>query len=150
MLRGLGHDCTVHPCGLLVNPEAPWLGASPDGSIYDPAEVNSRGILEIKCPYSLRDKSLHDLHAAEFCSDITENGPVLKRDHIYYCQVLGQMAISQVTWADFVVYSKQFILIERIRFSNEDWKKMKMRLDNFYFSDFLPFLETTAATLNKI
>ncbi|XP_037504746.1 uncharacterized protein LOC119379518 [Rhipicephalus sanguineus] len=35
VMRGLGHDCTVHPCGLLVNPEAPWLGASPDGIIYD-------------------------------------------------------------------------------------------------------------------
>ncbi|KAL1447128.1 hypothetical protein MTO96_044369, partial [Rhipicephalus appendiculatus] len=25
VMRGLGHECTVHPCGLLVNPEAPWL-----------------------------------------------------------------------------------------------------------------------------
>lgn len=81
----------------------------------------------------MHDTTLNDLNSAVFCCDITENGLILNRDHIYYQEVLGQMAISQLAWAYFVVYSEKFILIECIRLSNEDWERTKVRLDHFYF-----------------
>ncbi|XP_077544596.1 uncharacterized protein LOC144157651 [Haemaphysalis longicornis] len=55
VLRTMGHDVAVLHCGLLVNSAFPWLGASPDRLVFDPAE-GSYGVLEIKCPYTLRDK----------------------------------------------------------------------------------------------
>lgn len=48
-LRRLGHAPILSTCGLLVNPAFPWLGASPDRIVYDPAE-HSYGVVEIKCP----------------------------------------------------------------------------------------------------
>ncbi|XP_076841765.1 uncharacterized protein LOC143485935 isoform X1 [Brachyhypopomus gauderio] len=37
-------------CGLVIHPDASWLGASPDGLVYDPLERPSFGLVEIKCP----------------------------------------------------------------------------------------------------
>ncbi|KAL7859962.1 hypothetical protein SRHO_G00151090 [Serrasalmus rhombeus] len=38
------------PCGLIIHPDAPWLGASPDGVVFDPTEYPQFGLVEIKCP----------------------------------------------------------------------------------------------------
>ncbi len=43
--------CKVIPATFVVHPTLPWLGASPDGYVDDYA------VLEIKCPFGLRDKS---------------------------------------------------------------------------------------------
>jgi len=40
----------VAPASFVVHPKLPWLGASPDGYVRDYA------LLEIKCPFGLRDK----------------------------------------------------------------------------------------------
>ena len=40
----------------------------------------------------------------------------LKRSHPYYCQVQGQMAITERAWCDFVVYTSKGIAIDRITF----------------------------------
>ncbi|XP_076836752.1 uncharacterized protein LOC143482301 [Brachyhypopomus gauderio] len=39
-----------YPCGFLTHPDAPWMGSSPDGSVYDPKEQPEFGLVEIKCP----------------------------------------------------------------------------------------------------
>lgn len=38
------------PCGFVIHPDAPWLGSSPDGMVYDPKESPPFGLVEIKCP----------------------------------------------------------------------------------------------------
>ena len=45
------HNLTVHKW-FYVHTHKGWLGASPDGVVYDPTVNDSQGILEIKCPYS--------------------------------------------------------------------------------------------------
>ena len=42
----------VFDAGLVVNPSFPYLGASPDGKVYDPTEKDPFGLLEIKNPYT--------------------------------------------------------------------------------------------------
>lgn len=103
MLNNLNHGVAVSSCGLLVNPSFPWLGASPDRIVFDPVE-GSYGALEIKCPHTLRDLKASQLAAADFCCEMDEDKPKLKRDHPYYYQLLGQMGVSGLTWGDFVVY----------------------------------------------
>ncbi|XP_064460237.1 uncharacterized protein LOC135386925 [Ornithodoros turicata] len=142
VLHNMGHDAVISSCGLLVSPSCPWLGASPDRIVFDPVE-DSYGVVEIKCPYSLRDQQACNLPGLNFCCEVDENGPKLKRDHQYYAQLIGQMAISGLSWGDFVVYSKDFILIERVKFSQSEWSTMKETLDYFYFDTLLPYLETT-------
>ncbi|KAH7967496.1 hypothetical protein HPB49_025229 [Dermacentor silvarum] len=110
VLQTMGHDATVVHCGLLVNPAFPWLGASRDMLVFDSAEA-SYEVLQIKCPYSLREKKGEELATATFCSELTESGPRLKREDYYYAQLVGQMGVSGLSWGDFVVYGKDFILI---------------------------------------
>lgn len=42
-------DMSVVECGLVINPEWPHLGASPDGIVQ--CTCCGKGVLEIKCPY---------------------------------------------------------------------------------------------------
>ncbi|KAK8760085.1 hypothetical protein V5799_028648 [Amblyomma americanum] len=139
VLRKMGHAPVVTSCGLLVNPDFPWLGASPNRIVYDSVE-GSYGAVEIKCPYSLRDCKGHELLAADFCSSLIDNVPHLKRDHDYFYQFSGQMGISQLGWGDFLVFGRHFILIERIRFEPTEWKNVRRVLDEFYFTTLLPYL----------
>ncbi|KAM7298483.1 uncharacterized protein ISCGN_019078 [Ixodes scapularis] len=141
VLKGLGHQVTVSGCGLFVDPEAPWLGASPDRIVYDPAEDPPHGIMEIKCPSSLWLKTTDELEHLEFCSKVDQDQSKLKDNHPHHFQVLGQMAVSGLQWGDFIVYAKHFILIERIRFNAGEWASVSAKLEDFYFNVLLPHLE---------
>lgn len=45
----------LHEKGFIVNPDLPFLGATPDGIM---CEKSTTAIIEIKCPYSVRDMSI--------------------------------------------------------------------------------------------
>ena len=47
--------------GLIVQPKLYWLGASPDGIVYDYLSKPQVGLLEIKCPYSKRNSTLSSI-----------------------------------------------------------------------------------------
>lgn len=119
---------------LLVHPSMRWLGACPDGIIFDLSENPVHGILEIKCPYKLRNMSVEELHtttfSSAFCSDTS---PELRRVHMYLFQVMGQMAISCLKWVDFVVCGKNFILIDSIRFAEAEWGETATQIDRVLF-----------------
>ncbi|CAG2225526.1 unnamed protein product [Mytilus edulis] len=69
-----GHH--VHDCGFVVNRKYPFIGATPDAKICDNGET---GIMEIKCPFSQRDNLITDaMQGADFCLEVSENGPRLK------------------------------------------------------------------------
>ena len=54
-----GHpDLTVSVSGFIIDTTHPFLGASPDGAVYDPIDLQKPfGFLEIKCPYSVRNQT---------------------------------------------------------------------------------------------
>ncbi|KAM7312312.1 uncharacterized protein ISCGN_009217 [Ixodes scapularis] len=45
-LRVLGHDIQTSHCGIVVQPDCPWLGASPDRTTWDPTEATAHGVVE--------------------------------------------------------------------------------------------------------
>jgi hypothetical protein len=52
----------LHVRGFIVNPNFPWLGASPDFLINDSNEqASSLGLGEVKCPYSKRGSTIKEL-----------------------------------------------------------------------------------------
>ena len=57
-----GHEnLTVCPYGFLVCQDHPFLGCSPDGGVYDLLiATHSHGFVEIKCPFSYRDATVHE------------------------------------------------------------------------------------------
>ena len=70
------------------------------------------GFLEVKYLYSLsgRNNTYEEVHElagqAGFCLEHLERRPRLGRDHKYYAQVQGEMAIMGTTWADFDFYGQ--------------------------------------------
>lgn len=138
-----GHsNMVVTASGFHINPDYPFLGASPDGSVYDPSSPQQPfGFVEIKCPYSFRDLSPVEACArAGFYCDLDVNGKLkLKATHAYYAQVQGQMALGERPWCDFVVFTRKGINIERIYFNRSFWKdKLLPKLTNFYDNCVVP------------
>ena len=135
-------NLTVEDCGFFIHPQEGWIGASPDGVVHDPSHNPPHGILEIKCPYSMREKPL-----SECCQDcnfycfIDETGRFrLKRDHAYYHQVQVQLFVcsDQYKWCDFCVYTTKGVMVERI-WTDCDWiEKFIPILENFFRMHYLP------------
>ena len=66
-----GHpDLLVSQCGFIINPMYSYLGALPDGAVYDPSNGDKAfGFLEIKCPYSVRHLTPAEAtHTPGFCT----------------------------------------------------------------------------------
>lgn len=136
MKSRLQHDITVYSSGLLINPNCPYLGASPDGKLIDRSAYDYFGLLEIKCPYSFRNQTPTEAAENPKCCLENQGGRLqLKRSHNYDFQVTGQMAIAGVNWCDFVVYTNKGIFVERILLNKELWnKEMFPKLTEFYIN----------------
>ena len=119
--------------GLVICVEEPCLACSPDGLVTIPGTPEPLGSVKYKCPYSVAEQQTTPQNAAKtiktfFCK-VSESGNVeLKRNHAYYYQVQGSLAITQRLWCDFVVWTPQGFLVERILFDAEQWKTTKPKL----------------------
>ena len=137
-----GH-LTVSASGFIIDTTHPFLGASPDGAVYDPADLHKPfGFLEIKCPYSVRNQTPVEACSSpgSYCTVDTTSGCLHhKEGHSYYAQVQGQMGVGGRPWCDFVVYTKKGISVERVPFNETYWNnKLLPKLIKFYDSCVLP------------
>lgn len=115
--------------GFYVNDKYNYIGCSPDGLIND-------GLLEIKCPYSLRN-GIFPLNPSSsfYCKSI--NGKlVLKKTHNYYYQIQGIMGIMNLKWCDFVIWTPSNMSIERIEFEAPFFDNVLIKLRDFYHSHY--------------
>ena len=114
-----------YPCGFVIHPDAPWLGASPDGLVFDPAESVQFGLIEMKCP---------NLKSYVDCSYIRmQSGNLeLKKTHAYYWQVQGQMLLTGLTWCDFVILAEDDLLIQWIYRDNDVCKVIREKNRQFF------------------
>lgn len=119
-----------YPCGFVIHPDASWLGASPDGLIFDPSEPCQFGLIEIKCP---NVKSYVDCPYLQMKSGKLE----LKKTHAYYWQVQGQMLITGMNWCDFVVSAEEDILIQRIYTDSSVMDSIREKVDRYFFYVYL-------------
>lgn len=121
------------PCGLVVHPNAPWLGAIPDGLVYDPKETSSFGLVHIQLVYV---KSFIE------CRFLTCKDGVLllKRAHRHYWQIQGEMMVTGTSWCDLVLYSRGDMLVQRIYRDEAIIKLIKKKMEEFFFYYYLPNL----------
>lgn len=127
----------VDVCGIFLSAKYPFLGASPDGLLY----VGNRefALVEVKCPYKHRNSSISDAcKDTKFCLTITNSEPVLKRNHDYYFQVIGQLAITGAQYCDFIVWTLIDMHIERIFIDKDLWQEMTDKLLNYYRTELGP------------
>jgi len=124
--------------GLWIDIERSWLASSPDGLVYDQDEL--LGVLEIKCPFSAREMT--PIEAAQklpsFPCQVIGGNLSLKRNHDYFFQVQGQLAITHAQWCDFCVYTPHGFSLERIMFDESFWKSVVCKLDDFYCKFIVP------------
>ena len=114
--KGKHNNLVVHPSGLVVHPNHPLLGASPDDIVC--CDCCQKHVLETKCPYKYRSTSpIADIPLCDpnFCLQKSVNGDVhLSPAHPYYYQVQGQIALCDVTCCDFVCWTEKGVFVEGI------------------------------------
>lgn len=128
----------VNQCGLFVGREDEYfLGASPDGTIaFDDT------IMEVKCPYTLKNLTIEDgiknkkINYLQFNEKLEIN---LKRNHNYYYQIQGQLHLTKKEFCYFMVWSNMSFHIEKIERDDDFWNSnMKTQLETFFYSHLLP------------
>ena len=62
----------------------------------------------------------------------------LPHNYSYYAQVQGEMAIMNVKWCDFVVYSNGEVIVDRIMADYDYWTEVNDKLGNFYMQYVVP------------
>ena len=145
-------DLIVTASGVIVNKSHCFLGASPDGAVYDPHNSEEPyGFLEVKCPYSVRNLTpIEACDSSTFCCvlDTTTWQLKLKETHPYFAQVQGQMAIGERPWCDFVVFTLKGISVQRIPFNPNFWTdKLLPKLTSFYDNCVAPELVSPVHSL---
>lgn len=113
----------VAETGLVISAQYPFIGCSPDGIVS--CACHPSRVLEIKCPYTMRNEHPKDAAMAHGCSLI--NGVwSLDPTSEYYHQVQAQMGIVGMDQCDLVVFTKKGIHTVRVFFKES------------FFTDMLP------------
>ena len=132
----------AHECGLVINPDFPFLGATPDGKV---CEEGQTGILEIKCPFSIRDMTVEEAVEKDQGGKlfIEKDGPSLrlKRNHVHWFQVQGQLLVTGAAFCDFVTFTRQDLQVERILPDSNTMHDMLEKLAGIYIDHVKKFLE---------
>ncbi|CAF4946370.1 unnamed protein product [Pieris macdunnoughi] len=92
-------NIVVEKCGLFIDKEHYFLGASPDG-------LYNQGIIEIKCPYSARNMDAEEAIRQSKIKFWKLDGTV-NTNHDWYYQIQGQLHISEKKLCLFAVWTGQ-------------------------------------------
>ena len=116
------------------------LGASPDGLVADD------GILEVKCPYSHRERTIDEainyckLQSKEFhLQKLTDGSYELKRNHRYWHQVQGQLYLTGRRICYFVTWTPKESLVLAIE-KDHSWSDNLDLLEDFFKVHMFPKL----------
>nr|XP_047137738.1 uncharacterized protein LOC124814271 [Hydra vulgaris] len=122
--------------GLVIKPDKFYLGVSADAVVK--CSCCGTGIVEVKCPYSLREKGLHDIILSNAFYLTYENG---EKNHEYYCQVQHENYVCEVEYCDFVVWTPiEFVVLGTYKdtlFINDMIKKQEIFWENVILPELL-------------
>ncbi|KAL9987371.1 hypothetical protein ACROYT_G001665 [Oculina patagonica] len=111
------------------------LGASPDGIVDDET------VLEAKCLYTERNLTIEEAVATSksFCLEKAQdgNGFALKKDHVYWDQVQGEMFFTQRKFCYFVVWTTKDLAVVKIK-RDETWDANIPILTEFHLKHIFP------------
>lgn len=111
-------------CGFFVHPIETWLGASPD------RVVGNDGLLEIKCPFSLR----------AVVDPVFK--PISDQPH-YHAQIQVQLFVTGRAWCDFYQWAPHGAKLERVEASAE-WIAENLPKLKAFHDEFLEALKDPA------
>jgi len=116
--------------GLFIDTDNPFLGASLDGI----AQCNccEERVVEIKCPFCFKE-GLPD-EDSSFCMVNEEGKWSLKQNHAYFYQVQLQLHVCGLNHADFVLWTKENTIIERLG-KDEAFISEKIEIVKYFFTN---------------
>ena len=148
LMKGKHQDFFVEEAGLFIHPQFPHLGATPDGILS--CACCGVGVLEIKCPYCVRNEPLSD-ERKNFCLQMTEDGELrLSKNHMYYYQVQTQIHVCSKDFADFVVWTQKDVHIERVMADEEFWSRVSKKASDMFNHVVMPELVAKYFTRKSI
>jgi len=103
-------NLTIKRCGLFIDSEIPFLGASSDGLIEED------GIVEIKCLFAARFLTPEDAIARNISnlrSLYKNKDEKMNRSHIYYYQIQEQLHITQQQYCIFALWTPLGLKMEK-------------------------------------
>ena len=125
---------TVQETGIWLDSSG-ILGASPDGIVDD------QTVLKAKCPYTKHNLTIEEAvdTSKSFCLEKSQDGHgfVLKKDHVYWDLVQGEMFFSQRKFCYFVVWTSKDVAVVKIE-RDETWAPNIPILTEFYFKHIFP------------
>ena len=130
----------------LVLFECGYLGSTPDGIVTQTSERGSMecGVLEVKCPFKYQNSTVDEMIQSELKEKMCSNSFYLTKlgqmntNHPYWHQVQGEMAATNLEWANFALWTQKDFRISRIQKCN-NWKIDHLpKLKHFYLNVLLP------------
>lgn len=136
----LSHDnVKLEEVGFFINPDVPFIGASPDGMVS--CDCCGQNVIEIKCPFCVKDSTFDDIDDKTFYLK-RGNDDQLKLDvkHQYYYQVQTQLGVCKIESAYFVVWTEKDLHIEQIMFDEVLWNTICEKSKHIFVTAILPEL----------
>ena len=133
-VRGNHKNFQVRESGLVLSKHTDGVGASPDGFIN--CTCCGKGVLEIKCPYSLRSEDPATNLPPYICD--RDGVLALKVTHPYYYQVQFQMEVCERDYCDFFVYTSKGSLTIRIAADKHFGHQLMTTAQSFFNESLAP------------
>ncbi len=128
-------DLKVQECGLLIREDMPFIAATPDGVCGD-------RIVEVKCPYKGRNEKIcKNLKFFPYLDQDKDGHLILKKSHIYYAQVQGELLISKKRKAIFVIFTFVDFVTISVQLDDHYCKNILVpRLKRFFTKYYRPYI----------
>lgn len=137
-------NIVFNECGLFVDKNYPYLGASPD--LLVSCDCCGLGVVEVKCPLVTKCSTCVGICTCKVPDYLVFNEETctysLKKNHQYYAQVQGQLAISGRQYCDFFVYTCNGTLRIRLHFDEEYYTAIFNSLTYFFKHYIVPEIQS--------
>ena len=109
-----------------------FLGASPDGLVYDPLANSSDGLIKVKRIMLQNGETLKLALKRKGICKVEGHYLSINRSHQYYFQIHQQMFCYHKTWTDFVVKGGNELYKERVYFDKQFWNEQLPKVESFF------------------
>ena len=136
LYRTTHENVVLEEAGLFIDPEHPFIAASPDGIVS--CDCCGKSVVEMKCPFCKKDSTLDE--TTQFLVREEAGGLQLDQKHAYYYQLQTQMGCTKVESGYFVVYTNCDLHMERTLFDSSLWQELCFKADHIFKTAVLPEL----------
>ncbi|XP_065649892.1 uncharacterized protein LOC136078307 [Hydra vulgaris] len=134
-------DFEVIRIGFYVCQQKPWLGVSPDGFAF--CSCCGYAAIEVKCPYSLKEKGLSGaINSNRFYIKTQNSKYYLDSSHYYYAQIQCEIFILEVNYCDLIVWTPTEFVVCRIEKNLDFIENIIVKSHSFWREVILPELMT--------